>query len=305
MSLVTGDDGPCWTYAVQYALNTAKKHKSFNDGVLKYYPGPRRAVLMDAQEVVIEELLPVMAGGLFPGGQIDLEKHIVIVGDSLAETKKASAPKRMVPTSAPLKRHIRSGAIPVHSMPDPPLGDCHELLYTTDKVKKIKKWIDGKVEWKNGEAIFYDDESKSFYRKKMPRDDLQDGAELSAAQYLFQMGPVCGPPMKRVATKNTDDIVKEFNSPLTEIASDSKIVRPSKIISKKPQAKPYSTTSEPKFESNPGRTSINRISHLMFYYRRFSCEHAVKKERPNVNITNVNISSIEFHDINTSSSYNK
>lgn len=261
MSLVTGEDADapcCWCYSVQYALNTVKKHKTFNDGILKYYPGPRKAVLMNSQEEVIEELMPVMAGGLFPGGQIDLEQHIVIVGDSLTETKKESAPKRPAQTNAPLKRHIRSTTIPIHSIPNTPQGDCHELLYTTDKVKKIKKWIDGKVEWKNGEALFYDDESKSFYRKKMPRDDLQDGAELSAAQYLFQIGPVCGPPMKKMA-KNTDDIVKEFNSLPTEISPNSKPVRPAKIISRKPLVKPNVITekapSEPKVESNPGRTS--------------------------------------------------
>lgn len=39
-----------------------------------------------------------------------------------------------------------------------------ELLFTTDKVKKIKKWIDGRLRWTSILCTFMDEEGKTFFK---------------------------------------------------------------------------------------------------------------------------------------------
>ena len=65
----------------------------------------------------------------------------------------------------------------------------YSILYTTDKIRKHKRWKDGFLQYSPSKpSTFYDEEGKVLMRRSVGSNDLQEGTEIVTGMYIFQMG---------------------------------------------------------------------------------------------------------------------
>lgn len=66
----------------------------------------------------------------------------------------------------------------------------HEIIYTTDKHKRAKKWIDGRLVFDpvTGNELFYSEDKRLFYKRILSPALVHDGSEFESGQYMFQIG---------------------------------------------------------------------------------------------------------------------
>lgn len=331
-----------WHFPVQYTLDIHRKSQAFCDGQLEYHPASQTAILHDASGLLVDQLEPVGAGMLCPGGELRLTKTMLRVTESTEnqvpaekstvvktthsplsacqheilytsdKTKKTktwhdgwmdlqasglatfltddtdkilhrkqvrsmeevaegmlietstmlieisaalsvlrvrrkasstSAEPEAAPEEAP-----RSTEIPINTVQD------YEILYTSDKIKKIKRWKDGRLKWSSsGLSTFYDEQDTVMSRRRIKPEELIDGYEFSTAQYIFQMGPAMKAPKPKCQPEpETPHDPAESSRPvsLTRCVSKSAgsiprrtAVRTFPAISKPPAVKKTTTSS--------------------------------------------------------------
>lgn len=168
-----------WRFVVQYSLDVHKKARTFHDGSLEYHPASQRVVLYDAESSVVDAMQPVRATMLCAEGELTLEKTFVRVLGSAQEEKAANKAargnSRTSSTDGPLSMH----------------GTCqHQVLYTSDKHKKAKKWHDGWMSLQSsGLALFYNDGDDRIVHRRQVKSmqEIEEGTILETSTLLIEI----------------------------------------------------------------------------------------------------------------------
>lgn len=136
-----------WWYRVLYSSQLGKKNKSWADGYVYFVVALRRVVLLDEAGRTLDSGSDVLAGDLQVGGELKLQNHLVSVDEgpipeplhfaSSRPSHAASLPRQEdcgVAAEAPSRDPQRLAAKRIFA-----------ILYTKDKQRKTKRWLDGYV----------------------------------------------------------------------------------------------------------------------------------------------------------------
>lgn len=140
-------------------------------------------------------------------------------------------------------------------------GKCvYEVLYSTDLIRKAKRWKDGRVEWNatNCQAQFVDEEGKDIYRRKLLAKDLFEGNELKSGQYVFQIGSLAASPKDLNQGGECGSLSKSTNPDPCDRAPLKPPIRPRKQAAKPPLPTPKVRDDKDRVESTAiqaGRSS--------------------------------------------------
>jgi hypothetical protein len=259
-------------YHTHWTKDKIKKAKRWESGVMRYDGNTRMALFYGSEDVLNVDENHFDSGKTLPFKCSHRKKYPS--GVEPTEGEVIDAPSLLIEISSPVQRvaSIKAGSIaPAHNadeasrsdetsplplMPSEP-DDPHryfELLYTEDKQKKLKRWKDGTVHWKQGVAIFYnevDEDGKSqkvLFRRKMQSGELHDGVEISTAQFLFQIGPAKTPPPLLVSKEE----------PVKSDAAN----KDQKLRRKVGLATPYHRFPQQPMPQNTGRSTADLIGRL-------------------------------------------
>ena len=151
-----------WTFKIRYSSQLLKKNKSWTDGYMYYIVGLKKAVLLDESGKTLDVLQPVNAGDLQVGGELLMERYVVTVDEGPFEAPLEKLFKKAVDVMAPADDafepecdlHVSGSSSTTDSM--------FAILYSKDKTKKTKKWLDGYVAVGSATNIIVSLDSLSF-----------------------------------------------------------------------------------------------------------------------------------------------
>lgn len=180
----------CWRFRASFTLDvtSAEINQHWCSGILTYNPGRRRAIL-EANGFLIDEANDLPATGLFQGGQLSLDKSIVRVESNVLQDIESA----MI--------HGKEACPPSSS------SIQHDILWTTDRSKKTKRWMDGWMEYRPLErlAVFHDDEGRVLHRKRYSdKEEIPtEGATLNTSRYLIEISIACDSARKKKPSNQT------------------------------------------------------------------------------------------------------
>lgn len=131
-----------WSYKVLYSTQLQKKNKSWSDGYLNYVVSLKKAVLLDESGRTLDVLQPVNAGDLQVGGELVMERHVVTVDEGPIDLPFQTTGKVIV---TPYDGASEPECVNQTPAPSITTGAMFAILYSKDKSKKAKKWLDGYV----------------------------------------------------------------------------------------------------------------------------------------------------------------
>lgn len=199
-----------------------KKTKVWLDGLLKYHPNLKLAEFYDAQgNLVCKKIMESVKEGQIVegGGGMGFILEIISLRKDDNHSTKTKTSLDTTSNSLGTKTRISSNQ---SSTIDASSIITYAILYTTDKHKKSKKWLDGRCEYNCSTKLarFITEDSSCFY-KKVLSGDLNAGDEFESGIYLFQIdGIICGNVSNEVkmSSENKRDaavsIVEDENVPL-------------------------------------------------------------------------------------------
>lgn len=68
------------------------------------------------------------------------------------------------------------------------IGNWYEMVYTTDKMKKAKKWIDGFLEWDDEESGRFWSLDRSMLLHKQYLTQVEQGQQVITGKHIFEIG---------------------------------------------------------------------------------------------------------------------
>jgi len=124
-----------WSFRVLHAplsSHVNPRTAKFQDGIIEYDPEIRKAILRDALDhKQLDWLQPVNAGQLVPDCIFELEHSLI---------KVVSGP---IVNGAPVQEENKSNVAVLKNQTEATASSIFAIIYTKDKVKKSKAWIDG------------------------------------------------------------------------------------------------------------------------------------------------------------------
>ena len=107
---------------------------------------------------------------------------ILQISRKVCNSKKVKDDGNDVDENDPLPTNTPNGNTKVHQL--------YEMLYTGDKMKKLKKWMDGtlRMDQVTMMGTFWLMMESTCYSRRMQMVELTDGTEITTAQHLFQIG---------------------------------------------------------------------------------------------------------------------
>lgn len=155
-------------FDILYTRSTGKITQTWQDGLLKYHPELKLAEFYDGKGTLLHkktmEVEAVAEGKIIEdaaGGALLIE----ISSKRGEETSKFASVSQTITTRQ------------------------FNILYTTDKHKKSKKWLDGRMEYVTTTKLakFIDESGDCFYKKVMTAEVIGVGEEFETGMYLIQI----------------------------------------------------------------------------------------------------------------------
>lgn len=202
-----------WWYRVLYSSQLQKKRKSWSDGYMYYLVASKKAVLLDDGGRSLETHQPVDAGDLQGSRELLMTSYVVTVdGDPIAEPvfedTKQEAPEALAPEALAVSSSTAVGSV------------LNAILYTKDKLKKLKSWSDGYLSCDPGlqMVLFFGEDGKVFLRQKRAVEEVREGAQIETGSYLIEVtGPLSAAPKKAVAEPAREaELVPDYDCDLPE-----------------------------------------------------------------------------------------
>lgn len=189
--------------ATMYTKDKAKKNKKWHDGWLKY--GNGLATFYCSEDKMIHRKKIKNISEIAEGTLHDTAGYVIEVTGDFVEKPKEE-----------LIEDDKENE--VVKLVDVMIGEGeYEMMYTTDKIRKAKRWKDGKLRISsNSNAVFLDEEGHQIYKKKVKAEELVDGFEMSTGQYIFQVGSFTG--LSVVKDKNEMQSVEKIAPVVTRSA---------------------------------------------------------------------------------------
>lgn len=208
-------------YDILYTRDKQKKTKLWHDGLLKYHPNLKLGEFYTELGILMYKKVmeAVPEGTVLETSNLFIEicgkRARNINGDDIDELNKAKDkectevltdkenrfPNRIpnrLPNSLPNSLPNRSVKNQIETSPLPQSifqtkSQNFNILYTKDKQKKAKKWLDGRLDYNNltGLAKFYtleEDGNVCFYKKVMEKGAaIEEGSEFESGIFIFQI----------------------------------------------------------------------------------------------------------------------
>lgn len=188
-------------YAILYRPNNASKEKAWLDGSLKYDHANNRAYFYTAQNKLLlqkeMEMEEVKEGVVFESAW-----NVIHICEHLdTPVNKSNTDDDMV-------------------------GQWYEVIYTSDKVKKAKKWIDGYLEWNDDKLGKFWTLDKKMLLHKQRLTEVNQGQQVVTGRHIFEIGcAVVRVPLesKDAATPSKDNTLKSKRMLPTLVRKESSV----------------------------------------------------------------------------------
>lgn len=188
------DKEPLDLYDILFTRDLQKKTKTWQDGLLKYHAKLKLAEFYDAAGVLMMKKVmeEVKEGGVVEGAGIAIEICALRGGGEANQDEKENEPSDApIPQNHPTTFEKHSNTSEKQSIIAQNQSIiAYNILYTTDKHKKAKKWLDGRLDYDPSTRLakFIDEENgKCFYKKVMREGEVEMGAELQTGMYIVQI----------------------------------------------------------------------------------------------------------------------
>lgn len=180
------DSEPVNLYDILYTRDLVKKTKTWHDGVMKYHPSLNLAEFHDSTGTLLmkKTMQEVKEGGVVEGAGIVSEICALRNGKENSydnndkEQSLQDKPDIYNLVSKSQNNNISSSVL------------SYSILYTTDKHKKAKKWLDGRLDYDPTSRLakFIDlEEGNCFYKKVMREGEIVVGEEMQSGLYIIQI----------------------------------------------------------------------------------------------------------------------
>ena len=198
-----GQFEPLDLYDILYTRDLSKKTKKWHDGVMKYHPKLRLAEFHDATGTLMmkKTMEEVKEGNVVEGAGVvieicalrsggdalkeDSEDVVNMISDAVADVTDSSEAVTKASHSQNSKTKNTNTTFKTKDA-----NITYGILYTTDKHKKAKKWLDGRLDYDpiSRLAKFIDEEGGNcFYKKVMREGEIVVGDELQSGMYILQI----------------------------------------------------------------------------------------------------------------------
>jgi hypothetical protein len=222
---------PTVLYDILYTRDMQKKSKTWHDGVLKYHPELKLAEFYSEEAVLLhKKIIDVVKEGLMiETGSIILEISSIRQSEAkidenvnIPNTIKLATKKEDSVSRNPI---VSNNSTKSSNGIDSQNSKSFNILYSSDKHKKSKKWFDGRMNFASstGLAKFYSEDGSLFFKKCIKSEDALVGAEFESGQYIFQVDceesgiPVTIVPVEKSEAKRSKTM------PVSSIMSSSEV----------------------------------------------------------------------------------
>ena len=175
-------------YDILYTRDISKKTKTWHDGVMKYHARLKLAEFYDGGGVLVmkKTMEEVKEGMVVEGAGIVIEICALRSGTEVISHDDSKENVEGTQSQATKTSKSQNNATKTTET----VMIAYSILYTTDKHKKAKKWLDGRLDYDPSSRLakFIDEESGNcFYKKVMREGEVEVGAELQSGMYIIQV----------------------------------------------------------------------------------------------------------------------
>jgi hypothetical protein len=218
-------------YDILYTRDLSKKTKTWHDGLMKYHAKLKLAEFHDSTGILIlkKTMDEVKEGGVVEGAAVVIE-ICSLRSDDMKDQSKTVLNTEKVKESEIIKADHNNLYCKSHDNLTDKAKDnnlIYSILYTADKHKKAKKWVDGQLNYDPSShlAKFMDEGGGNcFYKKVMREGEIVVGEELQSGLYIFQIdhliqksndtSNISCPPQIQPQAKRIKSVVADESVPL-------------------------------------------------------------------------------------------
>ena len=154
-------------YSILYCPSNASKDKAWLNGSLKYDHTKSRAYFYTAQNILL--LQKEMNVDEVKGGVVfESTRNVIQICEHLSAPVGESSDKNDL------------------------TGQWYEMIYTVDKAKKAKKWIDGFLEWKDDQLGKFWTLDKKVLLHKQHLTKVSQEQQVITGRHIFEIGCAAG-----------------------------------------------------------------------------------------------------------------